>query len=309
MDHPESPLPAPTFEAPWAPRGRAVAATLTRVALTTAWSLRHPREPFATKPGRPPPDRLYYTALDGWEAPLWHLPAPPDGRGDPVVLAHGSVGGMRAFDIQGDSSLVAGLHRAGYAVYLLSHRGDRDALPPTRPEGSGSVGFDFDDIVQNDVPAAIAAIKESTGARRVLWIGHAMGGQLALAHIASGGGDDLAAVSALCSPVRFALPRSQTRLAATAARLLPESWSLPTRSLQAALAPAAGADLIEALASDVDGSVVRGLLLYGGEDTTSGLLRQVARWYATGVLCDRTDRFDYLAALRGSLTPLQVVVA
>jgi pimeloyl-ACP methyl ester carboxylesterase len=136
-----------------------------------------------------------------------------------------------------------------------------------------------------------------------------MGGQLALAHLARGGGDELAAASALCAPVRFALPKSQARLAATAARLLPQGWSVPGRGIQAALSPAVGADLVEALSSDAEGAVVRGLLLHGGEDTDSGLLRQVARWLSTGVLCDRSDRFDYLSALHGCRTPLQVVVA
>lgn len=286
---------------PPAPGRRPLVAAVGQLALRAAWSASHPGEAFA--PNLPPPaERLYYAASDGWESPLYHLAPRPGGSGEPVLLAHGLGAGRRSFDLD-EHGLARALQAAGFAVYCLSHRGDEGSLAPV-----GAAGFDFDDIVQHDVPAAIDLVRARSGASRVLWVGHALGGQLLYAHLARCGDAALAGAITLCAPVRFSPPRSHARLAAHAARLLPTGWRVPTRRVQQALAPIGGERWADRLCPDADPSLRRGLLLHAGEDLPLGLARQAATWLLSGSLCDRDDRLDYVQALEGGRLPLLAVV-
>lgn len=281
-----------------------LSALIVRAAAEVAWSARHPREDFANRADGQPPDRVYYQAADGWEAPLWRYPPRAGARGEPLVLAHGLGVNHAALDFREGQSLARAAWQRGYDVYLLEHRGDRDAVAPPHPGA-----FDFDDIVDLDLPAALAAVRRVSGADRVLWVGHALGGQLLYGHLARGGAEDLVAGVALCAPVRFEVPASAARLAALAGPLLPQGWRVPARTLHRALAPLGGPTPLGALAGDTSGPDLRGLMLDGVDDLHLGMVRQVARWIATGTLCDRHDRFDYLAALSAVRLPVMVVAA
>lgn len=287
--------PSPPFD---------LSALILRAAVEVAWSARHPREPFAHRADGRPLDRVYYQAADGWEAPLWRYPPRPGASGEPLLLAHGLGVNHAALDFRDGQSLARAAWKRGYDVYLLEHRGDRHAVAPRRPGA-----FDFDDIVDLDIPAALAAVRRVSGAPRTLWLGHAMGGQLLYGHLARGGADDLAAGVALCAPVLFDAPRSTARLAAMAAPLLPDGWRIPSRTLHRALAPLGGPASFRALAGDTDGADLRGLMLDGVDDLHLGMIRQVARWISTGALCDRHDRFDYVAALQAVRLPVLVMAA
>jgi len=281
-----------------------LSALVLRAASEVLWGARNPCEPFANRADGLPPDRVYYRAADGWEAPLWRYPPRPGATGDPLILAHGLGLNQSALDFREGHSLARAAWRRGYDVYLLEHRGDRNALPPRRP---GS--FDFDDIVDLDLPAALSAVRRVSGAPRALWLGHALGGQLLYGHLARGGADDLVAGVALCAPVQFDSPPSAARLAAAAARLLPAGWRLPSRTLHRALAPLGGPAAFRTLANDASGPDLRGLMLDGVDDLPMGMIRQVARWVSSGKLCDRHDRFEYIAALRSVSLPLMILAA
>jgi len=269
-----------------------------RAALSAAWTARNPRERFTAEAAPAAPERIYYRAADGWEAPLWNHPPLPGASGEPVLLVHGLGTNPRAFDYDPERSLAQALRRAGFDVYLMEHRGDRHAVAPP-----GASGFDFDDIVTHDVPAALAAIRQRTGYGRTLWIGHAMGGQLLYAHLARGGRGDLGAGVALCAPARFRAPRSQARLAWMVQQLLPSDWSIPSRRLGQALAPSGTTPLT----FDTDGPLARGLMVDAMADVHAGLIRQIAAWVAGGGLCDRHGRFSYLHGLQGVDLPLLCV--
>lgn len=273
-----------------------------RVIQAAAWAARHPRERFAERP-LPRPDRLFYRSPDGWECPLHRYPAAPDADGSPVLLVHGHLTGPEGFELGEEHALVRRLHGAGHDVFLMTHRGDRGAVAPNR-----APGFDFDDIAALDVPAAIERVREATGARRVLWVGHSLGGQLLVAHLARGGAGDIAGAALLCAPVRFDVPRTQARLARLTASLLPAAWRIPARAVHQALAPFADhARPWQEATRETDGPRARGLMVHGTEDVSAGMARQVAAWLTAGSLCDRSDQVDYVAAMAGTSVPLWVL--
>jgi predicted alpha/beta hydrolase len=222
-----------------------------------------------------------------------------------VLLVHGHLTGPEGFELGEEQALVRRLHRAGHDVFLMTHRGDRGSIAPTR-----AAAFDFDDIVSLDVPAALERVREATGARRVLWVGHSLGGQLLVAHLARGGAEDIAGGAALCAPVRFEVPRTHARLARLTANLLPASWRIPTRAVHQALAPFADrARPWQEATRETEGPVTRGMMVHGTEDISAGMARQVAAWLSSGSLCDRGDQVDYVAAMQGTRVPLWVLAA
>ncbi len=56
------------------------------------------------------------------------------------------------------------------------------------------MNWTFDDYVNLDVPTAIDHVKQATGAQEVFWVGHSMGGNVMLAHLATNQRDDLRGV-------------------------------------------------------------------------------------------------------------------
>jgi pimeloyl-ACP methyl ester carboxylesterase len=269
-------------------------------ALGLAWRLMHARsrDAFVTAIGPVALPRVHYSSDDGWRAPLFVVPALPSalaagiGAGEPVLLAHGLGGSWRDFSLEAARSLAGTLSALGCNVYLMCHRGDRDALPP-----EGAAPFSVDDIAVRDLGAAIDAARAHSGFERVLLLGHALGAQAAYVRLALAGDAGIAGLVALCGAVRFRAPASAARNAALVSALLPSGWVLPTRrAAQLGAAFVGGGEDVGA--PDTDGPVARARMRYASGDLHGGVVKQVARWVATGHLTDATGRLDVLAALR-----------
>ncbi len=236
--------------------------------------------------------RVYYTTDDGWRAPLFYLPPAPGRSGEPVLLAHGLGGTHRDFSLEAGRCLAATLAAAGYAVYLLEHRGDRSALPP-----EGALPFSLDDIALHDLGAAFDAVRDHSGFDRVLCVGHGLGAQALYLRMALAGTEGMAALVTLCGAVRFSAGVSAARNAGLVATLLPSGWVLPGRRLQQLVSPFVTTG--EQIASpDTPGPVARARLRYAAGDLHGGVIRQMARWVASGHLTDASGRLDVTSALR-----------
>ncbi len=233
-------------------------------------------------------DRRYYTADDGWSAPILRLS--PGASGPPVLLAHGLGGSWRDWILAPETGLARRLVAAGHDVWLLAHRGDRDAVAPPDPRP-----FSVDDIATRDLPAALDLVRALTGYDQVVLLGHGFGAQLACAHLALG---DIGAVSALVAlggAVELRPAASELRTAALVATLLPSGWVLPSRRLAQVSTPLvrSGDDLAS---PDTLGAVARARMRHGG-DLYGGVVRQVARWIAAGRLTDATGNVELLPCL------------
>lgn len=261
------------------------------LALTWRMFAARAREPFVIRTPRTPLARLYYRTDDGWQAPLFLVPARGGGRGEPVLLAHGLGGSHLDWALEPVRCLAGALAEAGHAVYLFEHRGDRSAVPPADP-----APYSADDLAIRDLDAALAAVREHSGYPRALAVGHGLGGHLLYLHIALLGAEHLAGVVTLGSAVFFPTPATATRAAGAVSALLPSHWSLPGRRLLQAASPfvAAGEDLAS---PGTDGPVLRAWMRHAGGDLHAGVLAQVGRWLAAGRLTDATGRLDVLAAL------------
>ncbi len=287
--------------------GLSLPARSLRMALNLAhgWVGPRPRERFVEEPRPSATERIGYSTDDGWLCFLHRCPPRPGAPGEPVILAHGLGLNRLSLDYGGEDDLVSILHEAGFDLYLLEHRAHASAFPP-----ADASSFDADTIATHDLPAAIQRVLELSGHRRVGWVGHGLGGQLLYIHLALDPHAPLFAAACLGSAVRFASPESTARLAGLVCRLLPERLGLPARQVLRLLSP--GASRGRAWGSDwtaggISGPVLRGMMNHACEDLRGGLVRQVARWISSGVLCDRHDRLDYLEALRGHELPLLVL--
>lgn len=271
--------------------GPAVARAVGDVALALAWRMVHSRSREAFLGAAPTAlSRIYYTADDGWRAPVFVIPASPGTTGEPVLLAHGLGGSAVDFDL-GPACLARRLSDAGYTVYLFEHRGDRSAIAPL-----GAVPFTADDLATRDLDAAIAVIRQHSGFSRVLAVGHGFGAQLLLLRFGLIGADDVAGSVLIGGAVTFSEARSSARSWGQVAQMLPSSWVVPGRLLQQLASPfvASGADLGS---PGTEGSLARAHLRHASGDLHLGVLKQVGRWLACGRLTDATGRFDVVAGL------------
>ncbi len=289
MPH-DAPLSLRTPAAPTI--GPTVARAVGDAALALTWRVvqAHSRERFLSAVPSPL-SRLYYTADDGWQAPLFVLPARAGTTGEPVLLAHGLGGSALDFDL-GATSLARALSDDGYTVYLFEHRADRSALPPPN-----AAPFTADDLATRDLDAALVAVQQHGGFPRVMLVGHGFGAQVLLLRAGLLGQDDIAGTVLIAGAVKFSEAASSTRTLSQIASILPASWVLPTRRFQQLAAPfiATGAELGS---PGTEGSLARAHLRHAAGDLHVGVLRQVSTWFSAGHLTDATGRFDIVQALR-----------
>ena len=117
--------------------------------------------------GLPPGEQHPVTTSDGTEIRLTHYAL---GTNGPIVLAPGYGNAARAFAVDTvPKNYVQFLGEHGYDVWLLDYRASPD-LEASRTQ------FTVDDIAMRDWPAAIAAVRQHTGADSVQAMGHCVGG-------------------------------------------------------------------------------------------------------------------------------------
>jgi len=138
-------------------------------------------------------------AADGWQLRL-HRRRPAGGGGEPVFFMHSLASNHLNFEVPYGYALVDYLVAAGYDCWTFDSRACRDAVPPKRAMRFKST---VDDLLVQDVPAALQRIREVTGRARVHWIGHSMGGMVLYAYDLKFGGEGLASAVTLGSPPGF----------------------------------------------------------------------------------------------------------
>lgn len=124
-------------------------------------------------------DQLFYAhTVDGWNIAMhFHRPDYPRPGTFPVILSHGIAVNKFGVDLDRTHSLAYFLKQNGYAVFVLSLRGVGKSYHSSKFRYSD---FNFDDLVEYDVPAVIERACELTGSPKINWVGHSMGAMIAM---------------------------------------------------------------------------------------------------------------------------------
>lgn len=126
------------------------------------------------------------TTTDGFGVSLTRYP-PRDDRGvrrRPVLLCGGLAANRFSFDLGEGASLARHLAEHGWDVWVMELRAH--GRSPT-PWYGWWYGWGLDEHVERDLPAAVDAVRDATGAPDVHFVGHSLGGILMYAHAARGG--------------------------------------------------------------------------------------------------------------------------
>jgi pimeloyl-ACP methyl ester carboxylesterase len=234
---------------------------------------------------RTPDEEHFATTADGWRLALGrYRPRQAVAGREPVVLCHGLGANAYNVDFDEERSLARWLAARGWDVWVMEVRGVGRSRRP--PPGWKRAPWSFDDLVRLDVPAVLDLVRAKTGAARVHWVGHSMGGMLAFAFLQGPAAEQVRSLVAVASPATFehgsALPLP--------IGLVPRFRRLghvPQRAPARWLAPFAGwfhvpgSDIALAKGS-LEGRIVRRVMANLAEDLPYGVAEQFVDWLHAG---------------------------
>lgn len=246
---------------------------------------------------------------DGVQINLHHLPG---SQGPPILLVHGVSSNHHSFRLSDGQGYAQAAVEAGLDPWLLDLRGrGQERGDPDAGWLEGNHG-NLDDYAALDLPAAIAEIQAQTGAERVGYIGHSMGGMVGAIYLATTPEPPLYAFVALGSPVAFDRLDALNSAALTAARYSPLPWvdSEMGGRLRAQLGdkPITPVDAFvdEQLFNDIAPGQRPKVYAELSSPMTQGEMRQLGEMAASGGLSDATGTQDHLSPLADVQIPAQV---
>jgi pimeloyl-ACP methyl ester carboxylesterase len=242
-----------------------------------------------TYSAEPPVDESHrVTAGGGWEVALHRVrrspTAPP--RETPVILAHGIAMCRCCWHMSEEISLARYLSDRGHDVWIAEYRG----YASSRHSGGGRPwDFAIDQHIHEDAPALIAGVCERTGAEKVHWVGHSMGGMILYGYVQAHGTDRLGRVVTVGSPVRMGRVAGHLKLLGRLRPLLRPGWRIPLYTFTRVTLPFSvflrrwtQRPFYNArLARSAD---IATLFTHGVQDLSARALRQFARWQSTGTM-------------------------
>ncbi|MDX9722913.1 MAG: alpha/beta fold hydrolase, partial [Myxococcota bacterium] len=153
---------------------------------------------------------------DAYRLALWRYRPPNAGLAQVVVLCHGAFSNSRIFDLCPQASLAKYLRDQGFDVWLIDLR----EIGGSRRRGFlKRVPATVMDHLREDIPAALEYVCGETGNPAVHWVGHSMGGLLALLYAQSEGARRLRSITTLGTPA-FLDPNPSLRVNSSLLRLM-----------------------------------------------------------------------------------------
>jgi len=173
--------------------------------------------------GAAEPSAAWVPIADGASAWVEHLP----GDGPVVVLCHGISSNHRFWDLDEAHSFARWLQARGYDVWNMDLRGHG----PARRDEAGHrqrAGWTIDDYGQGDLPAVFAYVRAETGAAKLNFVAHSLGGMAFAAYLAQEPEPPIASAVIVASPLDFRDPDRVTGLALRGARVASVAPFVPT---------------------------------------------------------------------------------
>jgi pimeloyl-ACP methyl ester carboxylesterase len=194
-----------------------------------------------------------------------------------IVCLHAMMTDGRYFGARRSISFVAALAAAGLDVVIPDFRGHGRSVPPR----AGPDDWSFDDLVELDLPAIVAATAAATGCApgELVLLGHSLGGLVATAATAIG-----------------QIPAPRRILLVTTAPWLDGPWYR-----RAVIAVYRG------VTAWLGKAPIRALRA-GTADEAASYVRQMTGWMRAGRWTSRTG-LDYLAALAAITVPVHSFVS
>jgi pimeloyl-ACP methyl ester carboxylesterase len=248
---------------------------------------------------------------DGWSIALTHYRPKGAPNGLPILLCHGISSNARNMDFDQGHSLARWLAEQGRETFAVSLRGGGDSDRPEPSQGR-PFGWSIDTHANSDIPAAIAKILEMTGAPKVDYVGHSMGGIIAYIYLARGG-QGINSLVILGSPTRFLWGNPSEKSLKTVAGALGANMNyFDTALLAHMIAPLHGelrtiADTYLYNTENVSPSQWRKFMAVGVSGVSSGILQQFEQALDRGGLWSADGQVDYNAALAKVTVPTLVV--
>lgn len=253
------------------------------------------------------PERIDVATPDGWTVVAWYRPAVKRRFDVPVVLCHGLANNHAFMEFRGQQNLAKFLSELGFDCYSLDLRGAGSATAPDEGPWDAS----FDDHVQLDLPALVNEVSRRSGSQRVVWVGHSLGGVVALAAASTTLKDRFAALITIGSPVFFRLHPRLKWLMRLGRALAP--WGQFNAMMLRVVAPFAGRTPAPKIAhhtanlNNLDGLSQRYLVANVFAPIWKGVLRQLEDWLLHDAFRSVDGVTDYRAGVPGLTSPTLII--
>jgi pimeloyl-ACP methyl ester carboxylesterase len=267
----------------------------------------------------------YATTADGWKLGVRnYVPTKPDPGKLPVVLCHG-LGLNGTFWTITDRHLPEQLCDRGYRVFVVDVRGSgashrvgtlgrvNQALRQTPFNEVRESHWTVDDQVRYDIPAILDYVQQETGAARVNWVGHSLGGMIMLGYLETTDRPDRIANFVDMGGVTAIVPsesREEMLRANRGLRMLLSFVSTGRIARPMMWGRLPGLERIDQFyytTRNVDDRTIGRFYGYTLENPGRGALRQLDAYLATGHMLSADGRFDYAANLGRVAAPTLMI--
>lgn len=257
---------------------------------------------------------MYQTRTkDRWTLALhrYRVLLPTLARRFPVLLCHGLGSNRHSFDAPQGPSLARYLAERGFDVWSLELRG---AGRSARPHLFNRLEWEwtFEHYVRYDAPAALAFVRDVTGAERVHWVGHSLGGMVAYALLVNQEAP-LVSLTTLASPTVGLASSPQVPAAKVVGGVLARLRRVPAGVTARLGAPLTSLTYRFSLfrylynSDNVDPAVIRSLLRCALDDVPSRLLLDYLTAYEARRAGAHHSVFDYEQRLDRIGVPLYLL--
>lgn len=178
----------------------------------------------------PSDENRFAATIDGWELALYrYRPGTVAAGREPIILCHGMLSNRFNVDLDEEVSLARYLREKGFDAWVMELRGhgrSRRAAPSDRAVDGAPrrrrFDWNVDDYIQRDLIAVVDHVRRATGAERVHWFGHSMGGMILYGACAlEGTASRIRSAVVTDAPATFGPLRTPARMGRAYARLIP----------------------------------------------------------------------------------------
>jgi len=244
-------------------------------------------------------ETVFARTSDGWDLAM-HRYTPDRITGKyPVIFLHGIFVNRFSVDISPDLSLANYLKNSGYEVFVPDLRGKGSSAYRKRMRAPD---YSFDDFAEKDGPALLEEALKLTGAKKLHWIGHSMGGMIGYSLAASTKfSKNISSMVSIAGPGKSDF--IQTASWASMIKLMHLTPLINLKFFARIMIPFAGIFNIPPenfiySRDNLSKKTIKMLLMNAVENTSPLLLRQLTDWIESGKEVSLDGKNNYAAVFK-----------